>query len=220
MRKRGPSYRALQLKPLFRCDNQCGEKTLSYCQLASVVVDEGDEAYTTNLCQKCFKKHLQEKGETPLSTVQWRQVVEKKAYRGRMWKMMGKEPTICAWNVEHFLQKISRVKRFFESWLTKKSRQEYQVSGLEKKMKASEWAFDRVEEAFEKVAQDEAEKVSIVQKIMLRSTDYLRRIIAPVGGQGGVTMSYLCPHCNSFPLEDYVRWVSGGKRTRWWCAMW
>ena len=53
--------------------------------------------------------------------------------------------------------------------------------------------------------------MSIVQEIMLRSTDYLRRIIAPVGGQGGVTMSYLCPNWNSFPLEDYVWWVSAGK---------
>ena len=48
---------------------------------------------------------------------------------------------------------------------------------------------DRIEETFELVAQDEAEKLSIVQEIMLRSTDYLRRVIAPVGGQGGVTMS-------------------------------
>ena len=78
-----------------------------------------------------------------------------------------------------------------------------------KKMKASEWAFDRIKEAFEKVAQDEAEKVSIVQEIMLRNKDHLRRIIAPVGGQGEVTMSYLCPHCNSFPWEDYVWWVFG-----------
>ena len=23
-------------------------------------------------------------------------------------------------------------------------------------------------------------------------------------------MSYLCPHCNSFPMEDYVWWVSAG----------
>ena len=60
-------------------------------------------------------------------------------------------------------------------------------------MKASEWTFDRIEEAFELVAQHEAEKMSIVQEIMLRSTDHLRRVIAPVGGQGGVTMSYLCP---------------------------
>ena len=72
-------------------------------------------------------------------------------------------------------------------------------------MKASEWTFDRIKEAFELVAQGEAENMSIVQEITLRSTAYLRRIIAPVGGQGGVTMSYLCPlpHCN------YVWWVSG-----------
>ena len=70
--------------PLFRCDNQCSEKTLSYWQLASVVVNEGDEAYTTNLCQKCFNKHLQAEGGEPLTNVKWRQVVEKKAHRGRM----------------------------------------------------------------------------------------------------------------------------------------
>ena len=36
--------------------------------------------------------------------------------------------------------------------------------------------------------------MSIVQQIMLKSTDHLQRIIAPVGGQGGVKMSYLCPN--------------------------
>ena len=86
-------------------------------------------------------------------------------------------------------------------------------------MKASEWAFDRIKEAFELVAQDEARKVSVVQEIMFQSTDYLRRIIAQVGGQGGVTMSYLCPNCNSFPLEDYVWWSLGRKSTKWWCAI-
>ena len=50
------------------------------------------------------------------------------------------------------------------------------------------------------VALDEAEKMSLVQEIMLRSTDLLRRIIAPVGGQGGVTMSYLCPTLQQFPI--------------------
>ena len=65
--------------------------------------------------------------------------------------------------------------------------------------KATEWAFDRIQEAFERVAKDEARKLSIVQKFFLRSTDYLRRISAPAGGQGGVTLSYLCPHCNRFP---------------------
>ena len=46
-----PSVLSVPLKLLFRCDNQCSEKTLSYWQLASVVVNAGDEAYTTNLCQ-------------------------------------------------------------------------------------------------------------------------------------------------------------------------
>ena len=51
--------------------------------------------------------------------------------------------------------------------------------------------------------------MSVVQEIMLRSTDYLRRIIAPVGGQGGVSM----------PLEDYVWCVCGGKSRKWRCAI-
>ena len=56
-----------------------------------------------------------------------------------------------------------------------------------KEVKATEWAFDRIKEAFGKVSQDEARKMSIVQEIMIGSTDYLRRIIVPVGGRGGVT---------------------------------
>ena len=52
-------------------------------------------------------------------------------------------------------------------------------------MKASEWACDRMKEAFELVAQDETENMSIVQEIMLRSTDYLWRIVGKAGGQGG-----------------------------------
>ena len=45
-------------------------------------------------------------------------------------------------------------------------------------VKATECAFDKVQEAFQQVAQDEAGKLSIVQEIMIRSTGYLRRIIA------------------------------------------
>ena len=68
-----PSAVSVPLKPLFRCDRQCSEKTLTCWQLASAVVNEGDEADTTNLCQKCFNKHLQAKGEEPLTNVKWRE---------------------------------------------------------------------------------------------------------------------------------------------------
>ena len=37
-------------------------------------------------------------------------------------------------------------------------------------MRASEWAFDRIKEAFDLVAKDEVEKMSIVQEITLTST--------------------------------------------------
>ena len=33
-------------------------------------------------------------------------------------------------------------------------------------------------------------------------------------------MSYVCPHCNWFPMEDYVLWVSGKNvQNNWWCAI-
>ena len=108
-----PGAMSVPQKPLFRCDNHHSEKTLSYWQLASVVINEGEESYTTNLCQMCFNKSLKAKGEKPVTNVQWRQVVEKKAYRGRIWRMMGKE-TYLRRMWEYFLQERSRVKRFRE----------------------------------------------------------------------------------------------------------
>ena len=88
-------------------------------------------------------------------------------------------------------------------------------------VKVTEWACDRIKEAFEMVAKDGARKLSTVQEIMIRSAGYLRRIIAPTGEQGGVTMmSCLCPHCSRFPMEDYDWWVSGEKKhANWWCAI-
>ena len=85
---------------------------------------------------------------------------------------------------------------------------------------ATEWAFERIRETFGKVAKDEAGSLNIVQGTMLRSTDFVRRIIASAGGQGGVTLSYLCPQCNSFPLKDYIWWVSAWKKhCSWRCAI-
>ena len=73
------------------------------------MVNEGDEAYTTNLCQKCFNKHLQAKGEKQLSNVQsiqWKGGVSWKNV-----KMMEKEPYLRGmW--EHFSCERSRAKKF------------------------------------------------------------------------------------------------------------
>ena len=92
--------------------------------------------------------------------------------------------------------------------------------------KSSEWTLERLREAYEKVARDEIGRMGFVQEILRKSTDFLRRVIALVGGMGGVTMSYICPHCSSFHLEDYSWWDStehGDSRKKqhcsWWCAV-
>ena len=83
-----PSRISVPQKQLFLCDNQCSEKTLSFWQLASVVMQEGEESYTTSVCQKCYNDSLKAKGEKPLTNWQWRQFAWQKVHCGRLWKMI------------------------------------------------------------------------------------------------------------------------------------
>ena len=54
-----PSAISVPQKPSFRCDNQCSEqKTVSFWQFASVVIKEGEESYTTNVCQQCYNDSM------------------------------------------------------------------------------------------------------------------------------------------------------------------
>ena len=36
------------------------------------------------------------------------------------------------------------------------------------------------------------------------SADFLRMIIVLIEGQGGVTLSYVCPHCNRYPRGHHI----------------
>ena len=85
-----PSAISVPQKPLCRCDTQCSVKNLSFWQLASVVIKEG-ESCTTNSRQKCFNESRKAKGDEPLTKWQWPEFVEKKAHRGRLWKRWKKE---------------------------------------------------------------------------------------------------------------------------------
>ena len=62
-----PSAISVPQKLLFRCDNQCSEKTLSFLQLASVVIKEVEESYTSILCQICCNESLEAEGDKPLT---------------------------------------------------------------------------------------------------------------------------------------------------------
>ena len=44
-----------------------------------------------NLCQQCFNERRAQQGEPRLNSWQWRAVVENKAHRGRIWRIMGNE---------------------------------------------------------------------------------------------------------------------------------
>ena len=85
-----PNAISVPQKSLFRCDNRCSEKTLSFGQFASVVKKEGEESYTTNLCQQCYNESLVARDDKPLTKWQWCEFVEKKAHRGRFMEMMRK----------------------------------------------------------------------------------------------------------------------------------
>ena len=54
------------------------------------------------------------------------------------------------------------------------------------------------------MVKEETGPLGSIREVLRKSTDFLMRIIAPVDGMGGVNLSYVCPHCNSFPLEDFL----------------
>ena len=85
----------------------------------------------------------------------------------------------------------------------------------------SMWARVEVRECYNEVELEDEGRISIAQDILGKSTDFLRRLIAPSDGAGGVTLSYVCPHCHCLQLEDYIWCVSSGhgkKQCNWWCA--
>ena len=91
-------------------------------------------------------------------------------------------------------------------------------SDLVKSDRLSAWTSAKLQECHSEVKQDD-ERNSIVQQIQQRTT-------VPVEGQGWVTLSFVCPHCHRYPVEDYIWWVStkhvdGNKKKKQcnrWCA--
>ena len=72
------------------------------------------------------------------------------------------------------------------------------------------WATVKVRECNNEVESEDESRASITQDILHKSTDFLRKIIAPSDGVRGVTLSYVCPHCHCFPLGDCIWRISSG----------
>ena len=62
---------------------------------------------------------------------------------------------------------------------------------------ATEWPSKEYAKSFEKVAKNEAGSLSSVQGIMMKSTEFLRRIVAPAGGQRKWAPWRICAHVAS-----------------------
>ena len=73
------------------CDNRCSDEALRFLQIASMVIEEGGEARTTNLRKRCCNQKLVQQGKQSLKSMEWSGVVERKAHRGRLWKIFGIE---------------------------------------------------------------------------------------------------------------------------------
>ena len=77
------------------------------------MVEDGEEPYTANLCQQCYNKKLMAKGSAPLTKWHWKAVVEKKAHRGRLWRMLGKDQYIQGMS-EYFSFERVKSKKFMK----------------------------------------------------------------------------------------------------------
>ena len=68
---------------MYWCGNRCSDTALRYMQIASMVIEEGGEARTINLCKRCCNERLFQQGKQSVKSKEWREVVERKAHRGR-----------------------------------------------------------------------------------------------------------------------------------------
>ena len=189
-------------------------------QIASMLIDDGGEARTINLCKRCYNAKI-----VPLK--EWKEVLEKEAHRGRLWKVFGSEQFLRGmweyftlkrawarknladaaqekqegkqgqWQYESpFKEVLEQVRRSADTDCGPQTmRRAYSAMKLgswesfkeecRKEGTLCEWTFERLQGAYEKVAMDDIGRLGTAQEILRKSTDFLRRIIAPVDGMGG-----------------------------------
>ena len=71
---------------IYFCDNRCSEKAISYWQIASMVVEEGGEAYTVKLCLQCYNEELVQQGKIMVAVPSkvWRAVTPTSPWRHKL----------------------------------------------------------------------------------------------------------------------------------------
>ena len=103
------------------CDNRCSDEALKFLQIASMVIEEGGEARTTNLRKRCCNEKLVQQGKQLLKLMECRGVVERKAHRGRLWKIFGIEHFLCGMR-EFFILKRAGARKMLADAAQEKTR--------------------------------------------------------------------------------------------------
>ena len=78
---------------------------------------------------------------------------------------------------------------------------------VEKNDRLNAWACAKLRDCYSEVEQEDEDRKSAAKLILQQGTDFSRLIVVPVEGQGGVTLSYVCPHCHRYAHEDCIWWV-------------
>ena len=92
------------------CGNRCCEESFRFHQIAVMVTEEGGEAHTISLCKFCYNESAVRQGKQPLKLAEWKEIVERKAHRGRLWKIFG---------VEQFVRGMWEYFTFERAWAKK-----------------------------------------------------------------------------------------------------
>ena len=75
---------------LHMCDYKCRKEGFKFYQLPATVT-EGGKAHTINLFKQCYKVRRMKQGERRVTASKWREMVEQKTFRGRLWAACGME---------------------------------------------------------------------------------------------------------------------------------
>ena len=72
-------------------DDICRLESFKFLQLAAIVTEDGGAAHAINLCKQCYNERWLKQGEQPVTAVLWREMMEREAFRGKLWKAFGVE---------------------------------------------------------------------------------------------------------------------------------
>ena len=185
----------------------------------SVTVEDDSEPHATNLCKVCYIVRQSEREEPSANNRTWTTLVAEKRSRGKLAVCLGargleqqnpgylrgrkdRRATVSLtkeWPETSTYKEEFALLRKRKAWAAEQDGATRDQSGREgrlvrtrRRAEVNRWMMVKLKERHYEAKQDDDQRRNAVQQIMHKSTDFLRRIVVPVEGLGGVTLSYVC----------------------------